>query len=53
VSDYQYYEFLTIDRPLGDDEQAEVRSLSTRPRITATSFVNQYHWATSAGIRTG
>jgi hypothetical protein len=43
VSEYQYYEFLAVDRPLDDDEQAEVRSLSTRARITATSFVNEYH----------
>ena len=44
VSEYQYYEFLAVDRPLDDAEQAEVRSLSTRARITATSFVNEYHW---------
>ncbi|TCO34672.1 hypothetical protein EV652_102740 [Kribbella steppae] len=46
MSEYQYYEFLAIDRPLDDDEQAAVRSLSTRARITATSFVNEYHWVT-------
>jgi hypothetical protein len=44
VSEYQYHEFLAVDRPLDDEEQAEVRSLSTRARITATSFVNVYHW---------
>jgi hypothetical protein len=49
VSEYQYYEFLAIDRPLDDDEQAEVRSLSTRARITATSFVNEYHWGDFRG----
>jgi hypothetical protein len=49
VSEYQYYEFLAIDRPLDDDEQAEVRSLSTRARITATSFVNEYHWGNFRG----
>ncbi|MGH3158443.1 MAG: hypothetical protein ACRDNF_17980 [Streptosporangiaceae bacterium] len=43
MSEYQYYEFLAIDRPLHDAEQAEVRSLSTRARITATGFVNEYH----------
>jgi hypothetical protein len=41
VSEYQYYEFLAVDRPLEDAEQAEVRYLSTRARITATSFVNE------------
>jgi hypothetical protein len=49
VSEYQYYEFLAIDRPLDDAEQAEIRSLSTRARITATSFVNEYHWGDFKG----
>jgi hypothetical protein len=49
VSEYQYYEFLAIDRPLDDAERAEVRSLSTRARITATSFVNEYHWGDFKG----
>lgn len=44
VSEYQYYEFLAVDRPLTPAEQAEVRQLSTRARITATSFANEYHW---------
>lgn len=49
MSEFQYYEFLAIDRPLDDDEQAAVRSLSTRARITATSFVNEYHWGDFRG----
>ncbi|MEC3978736.1 hypothetical protein [Amycolatopsis sp. H20-H5] len=49
MSEYQYYEFLAIDRPLDDDEQAEVRSLSTRARITSSSFVNEYHWGDFKG----
>jgi hypothetical protein len=49
VSEYQYYEFLAIDRPLDDGEQAAVRSLSTRARISATSFVNEYHWGDFKG----
>ena len=49
MSEYQYYEFLAIDRPLGDDEQTEVRSLSTRARITTTSFVNECHWGNFRG----
>jgi hypothetical protein len=49
VSEYQYYEFQAIDRPLDDAAQAEVRSLSTRARITATSFVNEYHWGDFKG----
>ncbi|GAB2734220.1 hypothetical protein GCM10027174_03740 [Salinifilum aidingensis] len=49
MSEYQYYEFLAIDRPLDEDEQDEVRSLSTRARITATSFVNEYHFGDFKG----
>lgn len=49
MSEYQYYEFLAIDRPLDDAARAEVRSLSTRARITATSFVNEYHWGDFKG----
>ncbi|NUR95683.1 MAG: hypothetical protein HOV67_10545 [Kribbellaceae bacterium] len=49
MSEYQYYEVRAIDRPLDDDEQAAVRSLSTRARITATSFVNEYHWGSFRG----
>ncbi|MFG1641018.1 hypothetical protein ACGFMK_12080 [Amycolatopsis sp. NPDC049252] len=49
MSEYQYYEFLAIDRPLSDAEQAAVRSLSTRATITATSFVNDYHWGDFQG----
>lgn len=49
MSEYQYYEFLAVDRPLDAAEQAQVRSLSTRARITATSFVNEYHWGDFRG----
>lgn len=49
MSEYQYYEFLAIDRPLDEDEQAAVRALSTRAVISATSFVNEYHWGDFKG----
>ncbi|NUT48782.1 MAG: hypothetical protein HOV94_15960 [Saccharothrix sp.] len=49
MSEYQYYEFLAIDRPLTDAQQAEVRELSTRATITATGFVNEYHWGDFRG----
>jgi hypothetical protein len=49
VSEYQYYEFLALDHPLTDAEQAEVRQLSTRARITATSFTNEYQWGDFRG----
>jgi hypothetical protein len=42
MSEYQYYEFQAVDRPLTAGEQQELRALSTRGRITLTSFVNSY-----------
>jgi hypothetical protein len=49
MSEYQYYEFLALDRPLTAAEQAELRELSTRARITATSFTNDYQWGDFKG----
>ncbi|MEU8372184.1 hypothetical protein AB0C22_03575 [Micromonospora sp. NPDC048894] len=51
MSEYQYYEFTAVDRPLTGRERAELRSLSTRADITATSFANTYEWATSRATR--
>lgn len=44
MSEYQYYEFAAVDRPLSVEEQAELRAVSTRALITPTSFVNDYEW---------
>jgi hypothetical protein len=44
MSEYQYYEFLAIDRPLTAEEQRELRSISTRADISATRFRNEYRW---------
>ncbi|HWO68043.1 MAG TPA: hypothetical protein VNO31_49210 [Umezawaea sp.] len=49
MSEYQYYEFVALDQPLDARAQAEVRALSTRARITATSFVNEYQWGDFRG----
>src|SRR5260370_41171491 len=49
MSEYQYYEFLAIDRPLDGRQRGELRALSTRARMTATSFVNEYHWGDFRG----
>ncbi|MDG4793605.1 hypothetical protein [Micromonospora sp. WMMD1082] len=49
MSEYQYYEFTAVDRPLAARDQAELRSLSTRADITATSFVNTYEWGDFKG----
>jgi hypothetical protein len=49
MSEYQYYEFQAIDRPLTKSEMADLRSYSTRALITATSFVNEYSWGAFKG----
>ncbi|MEV6862439.1 hypothetical protein AB0M44_15755 [Streptosporangium subroseum] len=49
MSEYQYYEFLAVDRPLDARQQAKVRALSTRARVTATTFTNEYHWGNFSG----
>lgn len=49
MSEYQYYEFLAVDRPLDARQLAEVRALSTRAHVTPTSFVNTYNWGNFRG----
>ena len=49
MSEYQYYEFVAIDRPMTKKEMAELRSRSSRAMITATSFVNEYQWGDLKG----
>jgi len=49
MSEYQYYEFQAIDRPLTAAEMSELRSVSTRGRVTPTSFVNEYSWGDFRG----
>jgi hypothetical protein len=49
MSEYQYYEFQAIDRPLDGADQEALRALSTRARITATSFTNSYEWGNFKG----
>jgi len=49
VSEYQYYEFLAVDRPLTAAEMAAVGRYSSRAEITATSFVNEYNYGSFRG----
>ncbi len=49
MSEYQYYEFQAIDRPLGDAGRADLRAISLRATITATSFVNTYDYGDFKG----
>ena len=49
MSEYRYYEFQAIDRPLSEGDRQALRDLSTRARITATSFTNSYEWGDFKG----
>ena len=49
MSEYRYYEFQAIDRPLGEADMEALRTLSTRARITAMSFTDHYKWGDFKG----
>ena len=49
MSEYQYYEFLALDKPLTNEQRAELRKLSSRAEITATRFVNEYNYGDFRG----
>ncbi|MBN2490668.1 MAG: hypothetical protein JXQ29_07455 [Planctomycetes bacterium] len=49
MSEYQYYEFQAIDRPLSAKEMNVLRSYSSRARITPTSFIVDYAWGELRG----
>ena len=49
MSEYQYYEFQALDKPLTRQQQKELRSLPSRAEITATSFVNEYNYGDFRG----
>lgn len=44
MSEYQYYEFAAIDKPLTRTEMTELRAVSTRAVITPSGFSNHYEW---------
>lgn len=49
MSEYQYYEFQAIDRPLTKTEQQELRACSTRASISSRHFKNEYQWGNLKG----
>ena len=49
MSEYQYYEFQAVDRPLTQEQMSELRARSSRARITTSSFVNVYNWGDLKG----
>ena len=49
MSEYQYYEFSAVDKPLNEKDMQALRKLSSRAQITPSSFVNEYHWGDFKG----
>lgn len=49
MSEYQFYDFQAIDRPLSDEDREVLRGISSRGKITATSFTNSYQWGDFRG----
>jgi hypothetical protein len=49
MSEYQYYEFQAVDRPLTAEQMTRLRSLSSRATITPTRFTNFYTWGDFKG----
>ena len=44
MSEYQYYEFRSVDRHLTEAEIDDLGAISTRAEITPTCFTNHYEW---------
>jgi hypothetical protein len=49
MSEYQYYEFVAVDRPLTKFQQSELRALTSRATITSTGLVNEYTYGDFRG----
>ncbi len=49
MSEYQYYEFQAVDRPLTPQQMDELRALSSRATITPNSFSNTYNFGSFRG----
>lgn len=49
MSEYQYYEFQTIDRPLSAEQQAEMRKLSSRVELSASRAAFNYSYGDFRG----
>lgn len=49
MSEYRYYEFQAVDRPLTQKQMDELRCYSSRANITPSSFINEYNWGDLKG----
>ena len=48
MSEYQCYEFLALDRALTAEQLAELRAISSRAKISARRFWNEYQWGVNS-----
>ena len=49
MSEFQYYEFQAVDRPLTEADRKHLRSISSRAVITSRSLTNTYEWGDFKG----
>lgn len=49
MSEFQYYEFVAVDRPLSVNERKRLRAITSRATITSTRLVNTYEWGDFKG----
>jgi hypothetical protein len=49
MSEFQYCEFVAVDRPLTPDEMRALRAITSRATITPTRLVNTYEWGDFKG----
>ena len=49
MSEYQYYEFQAVDRPLTNRQIADLRAITSRAEISATRLRNVYHYGDFKG----
>jgi hypothetical protein len=49
MSEYQFYDFRVLDKPLNQKQMDELRKISTRATITRNSLTNTYHYGDFKG----
>ena len=49
MSEYQYHEFLALDRPLNSEAMSALRAISSRSEITPTRKSNVYQYGNFEG----
>jgi hypothetical protein len=49
MSEFQFYDFRAVERPLTKQEMAELRAVTSRAKITPRSLTNAYHYGDFKG----